>query len=195
MIVSGLPRSGTSLMMQMLAAGGMPVLTDHERAPDAGNPRGYFEWEAIKRIGKEPELLDDEALNGHAVKCISMLLPKLPAKHDYKVIFMTRPIEEVVRSQRAMITRLNTQGAALDEEQLRRGLAAHREEVRKWLSAAPHIEWIEIDTELSSMRRRALFKRWSNSSALNSCLRARRWARSSTVRFTASANQHVGRGR
>ncbi len=71
MLVSGLPRSGTSLMMQMLAAGGMPVLTDGERAADVDNAKGYFEWEAIKRIAKEPELLD-----GHAIKCISMLLPR-----------------------------------------------------------------------------------------------------------------------
>ncbi|MDQ3315396.1 MAG: alkaline phosphatase family protein, partial [Verrucomicrobiota bacterium] len=105
-LVSGLPRSGTSLMMQMLAAGGMPVLTDGERVADVDNPKGYFEWEAIKRIAKEPELLDDDALAGKAIKCISMLLPHLPPKHDYKVIFMTRPIEEVVRSQRSMITRL-----------------------------------------------------------------------------------------
>ena len=80
-LVSGLPRSGTSLMMQLLEAGGMPVMTDGERVADVDNPRGYYEWEAIKQIGKKPELLDDEAVEGRAIKCISMLLPVMPAKH------------------------------------------------------------------------------------------------------------------
>ncbi len=144
MLVSGLPRSGTSLMMQMLAAGGMPVLTDNERMADVDNPKGYFEWEASKRLAKEPELLDDDALAGKAIKCISMLLPRMPAKHNYKVIFMTRPIEQVAQSQHAMVKRLNTQGAALDEEQLRRGLTAHREEIRKWIKTAEHVDAMEV---------------------------------------------------
>ena len=74
-----------------------------------------------------------------------MLLPAMPAQHHYKVIFMLRPIEEVVASQRAMTSRLGNKGAELDPEQLERGLRAHREEIRKWASAAPHIEWLEID--------------------------------------------------
>ena len=144
-LVSGLPRSGTSLLMQLLEAGGMPVMTDDKRAADMDNLRGYYEWEAIKQIGKKPELLDDDALHGRAIKCISMLLPMMPAKHDYKVVFITRPIAEVVASQHAMTTRLGTKGANLDAEQLERGLRAHREEVRKWAAAAPHIEVLEID--------------------------------------------------
>ena len=69
----------------------------------------------------------------------------MPLQHDYKVIFMTRPIAEVVASQHAMTTRLGTNGANLDAEQLERGLRAHREEVRKWAATAPHIEMLEID--------------------------------------------------
>jgi hypothetical protein len=130
--------------MQMLEAGGLPAMTDRERAADVDNPRGYYEWEAIKRIAKEPELLDDEAVEGRAIKCISMLLPALPSKHQYKVIFMLRPIAEVVASQEAMTARLRTKGANLDPEQLERGLRAHREEMRKWATNAPHIEWLEI---------------------------------------------------
>src|SRR5436309_4238054 len=72
-LVSGLPRSGTSLMMQMLQAGGVKPLTDSERIADVDNPKGYYEWEPIKQIGKKPELLDQEELNGSAIKCISML--------------------------------------------------------------------------------------------------------------------------
>jgi tetratricopeptide (TPR) repeat protein len=144
-LVSGLPRSGTSLMMQLLEAGGMPLMTDGERAADVDNPRGYYEWEAIKQIGKRPELLDDQAVNGRAIKCISMLLPRMPLQHDYKVIFMTRPIEEVVASQRQMVNRLGKKAAELDPEQLQRGLTAHREEMLQWLATAPHMKFIEID--------------------------------------------------
>ena len=144
-LVSGLPRSGTSLMMQMLETGGMPVMTDDKRGPDTDNPRGYYEWEAIKQIGNHPELLDDEAVNGKAIKCVSMLLPGMPAKHDYKLIFMRRPIAEVLASQQAMTTRLGTKGADLDVEQLARGLRAHREDIRGWATAVPHIALLEID--------------------------------------------------
>jgi LPS sulfotransferase NodH len=144
-LVSGLPRSGTSLMMQLLEAGGMPVMTDQQRVADLDNPRGYYEWQAIKQIAKKPELLDDEAVEGRAIKCISMLLPALPEKHQYKVIFMLRPVAEVVASQQAMTGRLGTKGANLEPEQLERGLRAHREETRRWAQAAPHIEWLEID--------------------------------------------------
>ncbi len=144
-LVSGLPRSGTSVMMQMLEAGGIAPLTDRERAADVDNPKGYYEWEPIKQIAKKPELLDEEGLEGRALKCISMLLSHLPSKHDYKVVFMTRPIEEVVASQAKMVTRLGKKGAELDEEQLERGLTAHRNETRSWLKNAPHMDFIEID--------------------------------------------------
>jgi hypothetical protein len=144
-IVSGLPRSGTSLMMQMLQAGGLPPMTDRVRAADIDNPHGYYEWEAIKQIGKKPELLDEPQVEGRAIKCISMLLPAMPTKHQYKVIFMMRPIAEVVASQHAMVSRLGTRGIQLEFEQLERGLRAHREEVRRWGATAAHVEWLEID--------------------------------------------------
>src|SRR5262249_12416728 len=131
-LVSGLPRSGTSLMMQMLEAGGVKILTDRERAADIDNPKSYYEWEPIKQIGKKSELLDQDGLDGCAIKCISMLLQQLPIKHNYKVIFMTRPIQEVVASQRKMIERMGTEGANLDLEQLERGLVAHRHEISNW---------------------------------------------------------------
>ena len=144
-LVSGLPRSGTSLMMQMLEAGGAKVLTDEKRAADVDNPKGYYEWEPIKQIDKKPEVLDEDGLDGSAIKCISMLLQSLPLKHNYKVIFMTRPIDEVMQSQRKMIDRLATKGAELDTEQLHRGLTAHRDEIRSWLKSVPHMDFIEID--------------------------------------------------
>jgi LPS sulfotransferase NodH len=74
-----------------------------------------------------------------------MLLPRMPLKHNYKVIFMTRPIEEVVRSQRAMIDRRATKTAELESAQLQRGLRAHRDEILGWLKSTPHMQFIEID--------------------------------------------------
>ena len=144
-IVSGLPRSGTSLMMQMLEAGGLPPMTDKVRAADVDNPRGYYEWEAIKQIAKKPELLDDAKVEGRVIKCISMLLPALPTRHQYRVIFMMRPIAEVIVSQQAMTSRLGTKGATIDHDQLERGLRAHREEIRRWGRMTPDVEWLEVD--------------------------------------------------
>ena len=144
-LVSGLPRSGTSLMMQMLEAGGVKTVTDRERGADIDNPKGYYEWEAIKQIARKPELLDEEGMDGSAIKCISMLLQSMPIKHNYKVIFMTRPIGEVMASQKKMTDRLGTKGADLDAEQLQRGLAAHRDEIIRWLQTVPHIGFIEVD--------------------------------------------------
>ncbi len=143
-LVSGLPRSGTSLMMQLLVAGGMEAMTDSERAADVDNPRGYYEWEAIKQVGSRPEILEAAEVDGKVIKCVSMLLPQLPPQHRYKVIFMVRPIEQVVASQYEMITRLGTKGAELDPAQLARGLRAHRDETLRLLASAPAMDFIEI---------------------------------------------------
>src|ERR1700747_3518113 len=89
-VVSGLPRSGTSLMMQMLSAGGMPVLTDRHRSPDKSNPRGYFEFEPVKRLRTDQSWLP--AAQGRALKVIHLLLTELPAdrRFAYQVLFMQR---------------------------------------------------------------------------------------------------------
>ena len=144
-LVSGLPRSGTSLMMQMLEAGGLPPKTDGERRADADNPRGYYEWEAIKRLANEPTILDEPGLEGHAIKAVSMMLGNLPMNHEYRIIFMIRPVEEVVASQSAMIERLKTEGAEMDERQLEQGLASHRDAVLRWLKSHQRAKFIEID--------------------------------------------------
>ena len=108
-IVSGLPRSGTSLMMQMLAAGGAPILSDGERRADNDNPRGYLEWERIKQLPKDPLCIAEA--EGKAVKVISLLLMSLPEGHEYRVIFMQRPIPEVLASQDVMMRNRGTAGA------------------------------------------------------------------------------------
>src|ERR1700733_6156368 len=102
-IVSGLPRSGTSLMMQMLDAGGLPVLADGERKPDPDNPKGYLEWERIKQLPKDPSVIAEA--EGKAVKVISQLILSLPAGHEYRILFMQRPLPEVLKSQDEMLRR------------------------------------------------------------------------------------------
>lgn len=144
-LVSGLPRSGTSLMMQMLARGGLAPKTDGQRGADIDNPEGYYEWETIKSVGQKPQIMDEPGLERNAIKVISMLLPQMPYQHEYKIIFMTRPIAEVVESQRAMIDRLNTEGARIDTSELIRGLAEHRDSALEWLSHHPRARFIEVD--------------------------------------------------
>lgn len=115
-IVSGLPRSGTSMMMKMLEAGGMPVLTDHLRAADADNPQGYYEFERVKQIARDQSWLPEA--RGKAVKIISELLKHLPPDYDYKVIFMQRQIEETLASQRQMLIRRGETANRADDKRL-----------------------------------------------------------------------------
>ncbi len=129
-IVSGLPRSGTSLMMQMLAAGGMPLLTDLERKPDIDNPRGYCEWEPIKLLPKEPNRIDEA--DGKAVKVISQLLLSLPEGRNYKLIFMERPLPEVLASQDEMLKRRGSL-ERVDTALLTSAFRDHMREVVDWL--------------------------------------------------------------
>jgi Flp pilus assembly protein TadD len=144
-LVSGLPRSGTSLMMQMLEAGGLPVVTDGKRSADDDNPRGYYEWEDLKQIGKRPELLDDQALDRKGIKAISMLLPRMPAWHDYKVIFMVRPIDQVVASQARMLLHRDAPRAPFSPDAVGQSLAKHRDETLRWLAAAQHMQVLQVD--------------------------------------------------
>jgi hypothetical protein len=129
-IVSGLPRSGTSLMMQMLAAGGIPLLTDQERKPDIDNPRGYCEWEPTKLLPKQPNRIDEA--EGKAVKVISQLLPSLPRCRNYKLIFMERPLPEVLASQDEMLKRRGS-AVPLDHAVLTNAFRDHMREIVAWL--------------------------------------------------------------
>lgn len=109
-VVSGLPRSGTSMMMQMLAAGGMEPVTDGVRAADESNPEGYFELEAVKDLDKTAFARGDGLAwlanaRGKAVKIVTPLLKYLPDTYNYRVILMQRPLEEVVASQNVMLAR------------------------------------------------------------------------------------------
>ena len=141
-VVSGLPRSGTSLMMQMLVAAGVPVMTDGARTADSDNPEGYYEWERIKQVGARPEILREA--EGKAIKVIAPLLRQLPALHRYKVIYMDRPIAEVVESQRRMLVNRGRDGDG-DPEKMRRLLADFRESTLRLVRSSKHIDALVVD--------------------------------------------------
>lgn len=125
-VVSGLPRSGTSAMMQMLERGGIEILSDGLRAADADNPEGYREYERVKRLAHDPGCLD--VAPGKAVKIISELLPHLPSNLEYRIIFMRRNMDEVLASQAIMLQRRN-QPAGVDDPRLRSLLIRHVNEM------------------------------------------------------------------
>src|SRR5688572_23499153 len=118
-VVSGLPRSGTSMMMNMLEAGGVELLVDGLRRPDGNNPRGYFEFEPVKELDQYGDASWLLQAPGRAVKVISYLLPKLPQSFAYQVIFMNRDLSEILASQRRMlIDRSQPTGDTSDEQML-----------------------------------------------------------------------------
>ena len=137
-IVSGLPRTGTSLMMQMIHAGGIPALTDKVRASDEDNPKGYFELEAVKSTKKDDSWLAEAA--GRVVKMVHLLLYDLPGNHQYRVVFMRRDLREVVRSQGVMLARRGTDGARLTDEQLIGAYEGQLTKIQRWLDEQPNFQ-------------------------------------------------------
>ncbi len=142
-IVSGIPRSGTSLMMQMMAAGGMPVLTDGQRSADDNNPRGYFEVESVKSLARNQDVLTQA--EGKVVKVISSLLPSLPKDFEYRVIFMCRPLEEVVASQNRMLERLGKEVPTTPNAAVISAFQEHLKKIRSWLTLQPNISVLYVD--------------------------------------------------
>src|SRR5271165_2238156 len=141
-IVSGLPRSGTSLMMQMLVAGGMPALSDGERRADTDNPRGYLEWGRIKTLPKDPGCIAEA--EGKVVKVISRLLLSLPAGHEYRIIFMQRPLPEVLASQDQMLRRRGTYKEGPDPAAISAAFEKHLREVYAWLEGKPYVRALRV---------------------------------------------------
>ena len=141
-VVSGLPRSGTSLMMQMLDAGGVPVLTDGVRAAGEDNPRGYYEYEPVKRTRRDASWVAEAG--GKAVKVVHLLLCDLPMDRVYQVIFMRRELREVVASQQVMLDRHQTTGADLTEDQLVRVYEKQVRETLSWLDGQA-VSVLEVD--------------------------------------------------
>ncbi len=139
-VVSGLPRSGTSLMMQMLDRGGIPVVTDVIREADVDNPRGYYEFEQVKKIKEDASWVP--SVRGKAVKMVSQLLYDLPASERYRVIFMERDLDEVLLSQEKMLARLNRSAAPRDE--IKSAFTKHLDRLRSWLQDQPHIAVLNV---------------------------------------------------
>jgi hypothetical protein len=139
-IVSGLPRSGTSLMMQMLDHGGIEVVTDHIRTPDTDNPRGYYEFEQVKKIKDDVSWLP--GTRGKAFKMVSQLLYELPANQTYRIIFMERDLDEVLLSQEKMLARLGKPAAPRSD--IKRAFTAHLNKLRPWLAQQRNFEVLYV---------------------------------------------------
>jgi len=142
-IVSGLPRSGTSMMMKMLEAGGIPPLTDKIRTPDEDNPKGYYEFERVKKLDKGDTAWLPEA-RGKAVKVISALLKHLPDGYTYRVLFMRRKIEEVLASQKQMLIRRGEPTDRVSDEELAAMFQKHLRHIEAWARERPNVHWLDV---------------------------------------------------
>ena len=128
-------------MMQMLAAGGLEMLTDHERKPDTDNPKGYCEWEPAKQLPKQPELIDQA--EGKVVKVISQLLMSIPSGHEYKVVFMQRPLNEVLTSQDEMLKRRGSSDF-VPHDVMAPAFEGHLRKLDAWLKTRPDIQMLRM---------------------------------------------------
>lgn len=142
-IVSGLPRCGTSMMMQMLERGGMEVVTDNIRKADKDNPKGYYEFEKVKKIKEDTSWLD--ATCGKVFKMVSMLLYDLPKDRNYKVIFMKRDIDEMLASQKKMLNRLGREDEAAEQEGMKPFYEKHVKEIENWLKMQENIDVLYLN--------------------------------------------------
>jgi len=142
-VVAGLPRSGTSMMMQVLAAAGIAPYTDGLRAADSDNPRGYFEHEQATNLHRDVSWIPQA--RGKAVKIVANLVPYLPKGEQYRIVFMLRNLEEVAASQRVMLDRLGRPGGTLDAGQLARVYTGQLVRVCTWLSSRPEIQVLAVD--------------------------------------------------
>jgi hypothetical protein len=133
-VVSGLPRSGTSLMMNMLQAGGVPIVTDELRTADDDNPKGYFELEQVKQLSKG-DVAWVSGAHGKAVKVISALLEHLPPTSTYKIVFMRRRLPEVLASQRKMLERRGEPTDTVPDAMMASLFEKHLVKIEGWMAA------------------------------------------------------------
>ncbi|HEV3341305.1 MAG TPA: sulfotransferase, partial [Pirellulales bacterium] len=139
-VVSGLPRSGTSLMMQMLDNGGIPVVTDGARTADIDNPKGYYEFEKVKAVKRDASWLAET--RGKAFKMVSQLLYDLPASERYRVIFMERDFDEMLASQEKMLQRLGR--SAAPRQEIERSFTLHLTRLHEWLAQQQHMQVLRV---------------------------------------------------
>src|SRR5688572_27545479 len=142
-IVSGLPRSGTSMAMKMLDAAGMPLLVDGIRTADEDNPKGYYELEQVKTLDKGGDKAWVKDARGKAVKIISFLLKDLPPEHNYKVVFMNRDLPEVLASQGKMLSRRG-ESSSTEDERMKEIYEKHLRKTKELLWSSPQFEVLDL---------------------------------------------------
>lgn len=141
-IVSGLPRSGTSMMMSALVAGGLSALTDNIRTADEDNPKGYFELEKVKELEHDIAWLEDA--RGKVIKVISALLKRLPDQHHYKIIFMRRNMDEILASQKQMLIRRGEPTDKVGDERMAEMFGKHLRDVEAWLEKQSNMDVLYV---------------------------------------------------
>ncbi|MCP4667393.1 MAG: sulfotransferase [Deltaproteobacteria bacterium] len=141
-IVSGLPRSGTSMMMQVIKAGGIQVLTDHIRPWDEDNPRGYYEFEPVKHTKKDASWIP--GARGKVVKVIYRLLYDLPSDFTYRVVFMQRDLGEVLASQKKMLERSGRKGTDVGDARLKELFQNELDRFDKWIAKQTHFSRLDV---------------------------------------------------
>lgn len=142
-VVSGLPRSGTSMMMKMLEAGGLAPITDSLREADQDNPKGYYEFERVKQLDKGDTAWVPEA-RGKVIKVISALLKFLPGNEQYKVIFIRRNMPEILASQRKMLVNRGEDPDKMDDAQMAMLFEKHIQQIEAWLKDQPNFDVLYI---------------------------------------------------
>jgi len=155
-VVSGLPRSGTSMAMKMLEAGGVPLVTDNQRTADIDNPKGYFEDERVKDLAEADDTSWVGEARGQAIKVVSSLLQYLPRELNYQLLFMRRSLEEVIASQAKMLERRG-EASETEDDRMIELYQSHLRRVSAMLRHAPHFRHVDLQyTEvLASPRREA----------------------------------------
>jgi len=143
-VVSGLPRSGTSMIMKMLEAGGQMILTDNIRQADANNPNGYYEFERVKKL-KEGDFEWIPDSKGKVVKIITGLIMQLPSDHQYKIIFMERMMNEVLSSQKKMLRRLGKDDDRVADEKMAKIYHEHLKQVNAWITKQQNIKVLYVN--------------------------------------------------
>lgn len=141
-LVSGLPRTGTSMMMKAIHAGGIEPIVDNIRKADEDNPKGYYEFEPVKKTKEDASWLNDAP--GKVVKMVYRLLYDLPAEFQYRVVFMRRDIKEVLASQNKMLERSGKSGGGISDEQMEALFAAELAKCEKWLAEQPNFSVLSV---------------------------------------------------
>lgn len=142
-VVSGLPRSGTSMMMKMLDAAALSIMSDNERAADEDNPKGYFEYARVKDLKDEADKSWVREARGQVLKVISHLLETLPDENFYRVILVRRDFDEIIASQNKMLERRGEENQVADST-VKEAYIRHLVDIRYMVRRRPNFEMIEV---------------------------------------------------